>query len=518
MLLKQTEMLNDYSKKWLAFIGVALLSFGCYLDYTVVNVALPTIQQEMQTNLSSLQWVMNIYFLALCVLATIMGRLGDLFGRRRFFYIGISVFAIASIVAGLSPTINWLIFGRLLQGIGAAIVLPLGPSLLPQSFPQKERGRAIAWLGSMGGLALALGPVLGGVIVTYWSWRWIFFINIPIIVFGFLFCLKSINETNIKQQDLQLDWKGMLLLAFAMGGIVLSLIHSQTFGWMDSTTMIYLVTGIVASIALIKVESGQENPVIDFREFSNVLFYSGAILCFLAGVLSAVALFFDPLYLQIIRHQSPQVSGLVLFAIPIAVFAIAFIVEWLISHLGIINTILLGLVLALLSALLQVFFISTTPLWYVVTAFICLGSMWALGNTLPIIAAQTAVGPHRASVATGTMVTMFNIGGSIGLAVAVVIYQFVTSSSLKQIVRTSQTQVDSHQLNYLEKLISNPAHSLQIVMDALTNNIFSKIFIQGFSGVMWFLFALSCVSLLSVVTWKIVSRKFNNRKEDFLHD
>lgn len=508
-MLKQNEILNDYSNKWLAFIGIALLSFGCYLDYTVVNVALPTIQQEMQTNLTSLQWVMNIYFLALCVLATVMGRLGDLFGRRRFFYIGTSVFAIASIIAGLSPNIHWLIVGRLLQGIGAAIVLPLGPSLLPQSFPEKERGKAIAWLGSMGGLALALGPVLGGVIVTYWSWRWIFFINIPIILLGFLFCLKSINETITKQHNLQLDWKGMLLLAVAMGGLVLSLIYSQTFGWINLTTLIYLMMGIVASIALIKVESGQNNPLIDFRDFSNLLFYSGAILCFLAGVLSAVALFFDPLYLQIIRNQSPQVSGLVLFAIPVAVFAIAFIVGWLISCLGIINTILIGLLLALISALLQVFFISTTPLWYVITAFICLGSMWAMGNTLPIIAAQTAVGPHRASVATGTMVTMFNIGGSIGLTVAVVIYQFVTSRSLKQIFETGQAQVNSHQLSDLEKLISNPAHSLQVSMGKLMNNIFNDVFIQGFSGVMWFLLALSCLSLLSVVIWKIVSRKFN---------
>jgi len=508
-LLKQNEILNNHSKKWLAFIGIALLSFGCYLDYTVINVALPTIQQEMQSNLTSLQWVMNIYFLALCVLATIMGRLGDLFGRRRLFYMGTGVFAIASIIAGLSPNINWLIFGRLLQGIGAAVVLPLGPSLLPQSFPEKERGRAIAWLGSMGGLALALGPVLGGIIVTYWDWRWIFFINIPIILCGFLFCLKSINETIIKQHHVQLDWKGMLLLAFTMGGLVLSLIHSQTFGWINPTTLIYLVTGIVASIALIKVESGHDNPLIDFRDFSNLLFYGGAILCFLAGVLSAVALFFDPLYLQIIRNQSPQVSGLVLFAIPIAVFAIAFIVEWLISCLGIINTILIGLLLALTSALLQVFFVSTTPLWYVITAFICLGSMWAMGNTLPIIAAQTAVSHDRASVATGTMVTMFNIGGSIGLAVAVVIYQFVTSKSLKQIFETSQAQVNSHQLSYLENLISNPAHSLKISMSGLMNNIFSEVFIQGFSGVMWFLFALSCLSLLSVVIWKIVSREFN---------
>jgi EmrB/QacA subfamily drug resistance transporter len=498
-LLKKHEILNDYSKKWLAFIGIALLSFGCYLDYTVVNVALPTIQQELQTNLTSLQWTMNIYFLALCVLATIMGRLGDIFGRRRCFYTGTGIFAIASVIAGLSPNINWLIFGRLLQGIGAALVFPLGPSLLPQLFPEKERGRAIAWLGSMGGIALALGPVIGGVIVTYWSWRWIFFINVPIILAGYMFCFQSIKESNIEQQNVKLDWKGMLLLAFAMGGIVLSLIHSQTFGWNNLITLVYLTVGIAASIVLIKIENSQEDPLIDFRDFSNLLFYAGAILCFLAGVLSAVALFFDPLYLQIIRNQSPQIAGLILFAIPIAVFAVAFIVEWLISYLGIINTILIGLLLAFISALFQIFFNSTTPLWYVITAFLCLGSMWAMGNTVPIIAAQRAVGPHRASVATGTMVTMFNIGGSIGLAIAVVIYQFVTSKSLQQIFSAGQTQMNGNQFEQLEKLISNPAYSLQASMSGLMHNIFNEIFTRGFSGVMWFLLVLSGLSLFSVL-------------------
>jgi len=504
-LFKKHEiLLNDYSNKWLAFIGIALLSFGCYLDYTVVNIALPTIQQELQTNLTSLQWVMNIYFLALCILATIMGRLGDLYGRRRCFYIGAGIFAVASVVAGFSPNIDGLIFGRLLQGIGAAIVFPLGPSLLPQAFPEKERRKAIAWLGSMGGIALALGPVLGGFIVTYWGWRWIFFINIPIILLGYLFCFKSIKESIIEKQKLQLDWKGMLLLAFAMGGVVLSLIHSQIFGWHNSMTLIYLAIGVVASILLIKFERRLENPLIDFRDFSNLLFYAGAILCFLAGVLSAVALFFDPLYLQIIRNQSPEVSGLFLFAIPVAVFAVAFFIEWLISWLGILNTIFLGLLLAFIAALLQIFFTSTTPFWYVVTAFICLGSVWAMGNTVPIIAAQAAVDPARMSVATGTMITMFNIGGSIGLAMAVVIYHVVTSRSLTQNFQAHQTQFSVDQFSYVGKLISNPAHSLQVSMSGLMHAFFNEIFIRGFSGVMCFLLMFSSLLLLSVLIWKIL--------------
>lgn len=497
---------SNYSYKWYAFLGIALLSFGCYLDYTVVNVALPTIQQELSADLTQLQWIMNIYFLALCVLATIMGRCGDLYGRRRIFYLGVGIFGVASLVAGLAPNIEWLIFGRLLQGVGAAIVFPLGPSLLPESFPKNERAKSIAWLGSLGGIALASGPVLGGLIVTYWGWRWIFFINIPIILLGYLFCRQSVGESIAAQRDGGLDWLGMLLLALAMGGIVLCLIHSQTFGWLDYITLIYLAVGIVASVMLVKVERQKDNPLIDFKDFSNLLFYAGAMLCFLAGVLSAVALFFDPLYLQIIRGQSPELSGLVLFAIPIAVFLVAFMVGWLIHRLGIVNTIVIGLIVAVLSGFLQVFFTNTTPIWYILVSFICLGSMWALGNTVPIIAAQTAVGAGRASVATGTMVTMFNIGGSIGLAISVVIYHFMSNQSLEQGLMSTRTPLNTDQIASLKRLISNPAHSLQTAMSDSMHIYFNDAFMRGFAGVMWFLLILSACILFSVLLGKIVTK------------
>jgi EmrB/QacA subfamily drug resistance transporter len=482
--------------KWFAFIGIALLSFGAYLDYTVVNVALPTIQQELQTSLTTLQWVMNIYFLALCVFAIILGRLGDLFGRRRCLYIGAAIFTIASIIAGCAPNIEWLILGRLLQGVGAAIIFPLGPSLLPQSFPANERAKSIAWLGSIGGIALALGPVLGGMIVTYCGWRWIFFINIPIVMLGYMFCMNNINESRAKQQD-ALDWKGMLLLGFSICGIVLSLIHSQTAGWNDFVTLFYLAVGIISSIALFKVENKQPNPMIDFKDFSKPLFFSGGILSFIVGVLSAVTLFFDPLYLQIIRGQSAQFSGFVLFAIPISVFSVAFMVEWLIARIDIIKTIILALLIAMIAGLLHTFFAYTTPFWYVIMTFVLLGSVWAMGNTVPIIAAHAAVDSARMSSATGTLVTLFNIGGSIGLSIAVVIYNFVTTQSLKVI--SGNIKIESDQGPYLEKLISNPSHSLEVSMSDTMHGIFNQVFMRGFSGVMWFLVVLSILLLISVV-------------------
>jgi len=494
----------DYSHKWQAFIAIALLTFGCYLDYTVVNVALPTIQKELHANLTQLQWVMNIYFLALCILATIMGKCGDLYGRRLVFYLGVGIFAFASLVAGFAATIGWLILGRFLQGIGAAIVFPIGPSLFSEVFPENERAKAIAWLGSLGGIALALGPVLGGVIVTYLGWRWIFFINIPIIILGYLFAMTSVKESIVKNASHDFDLLGMLFLTLTMGGIVLGLINSGNEGWFNGLTLTYLTIGIVSGIILYKIESKNPNPLIDFQDFSNVIFYAGAVLCFLSGVLSSVALFFDPLYLQVIRGQSPEFSGLVLFAIPIAVFVSAFFVGWLINLFGIINTIITGLVIAIMAGFLQIFFTSLTPIWTIIIAFILLGGVWGMGNTVPLIAAQNAVGPHRSSVATGTMITMFNVGGSIGLAMAIVVYHFIGVSRLTSLIDLN-AQLNSDDILQLQKLISNPALALKTQLSPFMTSIFHLNFMQGFSAVMWFLFALCIIMLLSVLVFKSLS-------------
>ena len=496
-------MSNPYARKWSAFIGIVLLSFGCYLDYTVVNIALPTIQRELQADLTQLQWVMNIYFLALCILATIMGQCGDLYGRRRMFFLGVFIFAVASLLAGFASNMHWLILGRLLQGVGAAIVFPLGPSLLPEAFPENERSKAIAWFGSLGGVSLALGPVLGGLIVSHYGWRWIFFINIPIIVLGFLFCIGSVKESTTFSDKLKLDYKGMLALAVTMGGIVMSLLHSASAGWANSVTLSYLLIGILAGVVLFKVEKNIENPVLDFNDFKKLMFYSGSVLIFLSGVLSAVVLFFDPLFLQIIRGESVQLSGLMLFAIPATVLCVAIFVSWLIQKIGVVNTLILGLPCGIIACVLHAFFSETISLAYVIIAFIGLGVMWAIGNTASIIAAQMAVSPERKSVATGTIVTLFNIGGSIGLAVAIAIYHVGATNALKQ--KIGSFGVDN--IERIKLFIGNPADLLQGHISFVLHQVFNTAFLQGFSAVMWSLFVLVFVALLSVLGWSLAARR-----------
>lgn len=487
-------MNKQSTQKWLAFIGISVLSFSCYLDYTVVNVALPTIQRELNTDLASLQWVMNIYFLALCVLATIMGRCGDLFGRRKLFYIGSFIFVIASILAGFSTHILGLIGGRLLQGIGAAIVLPLGPSLIPSVFPTHEQHKAIGWLGSLGGLALALGPVIGGAIVTYLGWRWIFFINIPITIIGFLVCFKVLQESK-SAEDQDLDWQGALILGIAMGSLVLGLIHTA---WM------LIVIALIMFYVLFRIEKNKAAPLIDFADFSKLTFFAGATLALLSGVLSAIALFFDPLYLQIIRGQSVQLSGLYLFTIPMAVLLIAIMIGWVVERIGIINTILLGLCFGGLAGLLSIFFTANFPLFLVIIAFILLGGLWAKGNTVSIIAAHATVGHARLSSATGTIVTFFNIGGSVGLAFGVMIYQSASLHHLQKLLATHSPMVD---VELLKRLLESPSLLTKSSVDPLVHAIFNRAFMHGFSFTMFFLFALCTAAFLVILAWKIASNK-----------
>jgi predicted MFS family arabinose efflux permease len=317
------------------------------------------------------------------------------------------------------------------------------------------------------------------------------------MLLGYLFCFGSIKESAVKSAKTSLDWRGALILAIAMSSIVLSLIRSATTGWGDSITLTLLGLGIVASIVLVMVERQQEEPLIDVKDFSKPLFFAGSALGFLSGVLSAVTLFFDPLYLQIIREQSPQLSGMVLFAIPVTGVLVALLIGWFIRRFGAINTIIIGVLAGILGALLHAGFTATSSLVFVIVAFVCLGIMWAMGNTVAIIAAQMAVGPARAGIATATNVTMFSVGGSVGLAIAMVIYHAVGMGAVQN---TANSEL-------LSQLISNPADFLQMQTSALTQQLFSAGFMQGFAAVMWFLLITAGAILLSILIGKMTSKR-----------
>src|SRR5436305_7213034 len=201
--------LNDGNRRWWTLGAMCFALFMVMLDNTVVNVALPTIQRDLHASISGLEWTVNAYTLAFAVLLVTGGRLGDLFGRRRMFLFGVVVFATASALIGLSPNETWLVAGRAVQGMGAAFMMPGTLSIISNEFPPAERGRAIGTWAGVSALALALGPVVGGALTQYVSWRAIFFLNVPVAIGAVAVTLFAAHESRDEPIDRRVAIPGL---------------------------------------------------------------------------------------------------------------------------------------------------------------------------------------------------------------------------------------------------------------------------------------------------------------------
>ncbi|MEU8138973.1 MFS transporter [Streptodolium elevatio] len=277
------------------------------LDGTVVNVALPTIGRDLNTSVSALQWIVNAYTLTLAGLILLGGALGDRYGRRKVFVIGVAWFAVASLLCGIAPNAEMLILARALQGIGGALLTPGSLAIIQATFHADDRPRAVgAWSG-LGGVATAIGPFLGGWLVDSVNWRWIFLINLPLAAVTIVVALKHVPETFDARQSGRFDISGAALAALGLAGVTWALISAP-----DSlpTAVVAGVAGIAAGVAFVMVERRVREPMLPLDVFSSRQFTAVNIvtLCVYAA-LSAV-LFFLVLQLQTVSGYSPQNSGL----------------------------------------------------------------------------------------------------------------------------------------------------------------------------------------------------------------
>src|SRR6266436_1581138 len=237
-------------------VATILGSSMAFIDGTVVNVALPVLQTELNATASEVQWVVEAYALFLAALILVGGSLGDHFGRRRIFAIGISLFTVASVLCGLSPNVTFLIIMRAIQGVGGALLVPGSLAIISASFDSKQRGRAIGTWSGFTAITSVIGPVLGGGLVQYASWRWVFFINLPIAAIVLIVLFWRVPESRSEVEARQgLDWWGALLATLGLGGIVYGLIESNDLGLSNTLVIAALVGGIVALLLFILVEA-----------------------------------------------------------------------------------------------------------------------------------------------------------------------------------------------------------------------------------------------------------------------
>ena len=306
----------------LTLLAAILGSGVATIDGTIVNVALPAIERDLGGGLTGQQWVSNAYLLALASLLLIGGSLGDIYGERRVFALGIAAFGILSLACAVAPTIETLIAARALQGAAGALVTPSSLAIIVGAFAPSERGAAIGSWTAWGGIAAIVGPLAGGWIVDEASWRWIFALNVPLVLVTLGLILAAVPPTRA-ESDRRVDVVGASLCVLGLGGIVFGLIEQPRYGWSSPVIFVPLVVGAMAFVGFVVYERRVADPMLELELFTRRNFAVGNIETFAMYAGIANLFFFLVIFLQQVAGYSALESGLASLPVTVVIFALS---------------------------------------------------------------------------------------------------------------------------------------------------------------------------------------------------
>jgi EmrB/QacA subfamily drug resistance transporter len=410
------------SRKWWTLLAVCVATFMLLLDITIVNVALPAIEKALDASFSDLQWVVDAYALALATCVLTAGALADLFGRRRLFVIGIVLFTIASAACGIANDPLFLIIGRGAQGIGGAAMFATALALISQEFHGKERGTAFGIWGATIGLAVAIGPLVGGMLTSWLSWRWIFLVNIPIGVGAVALAATKLRESSDPEHS-RLDPVGLVTLTGGLFCLILALIEGNGRGWSSALIIGLFAAAAVLLTAFVIAQAAQETSMIDLTLFGRPAFVGAQITAFaISSTLFAMFLYLT-LYLQDVLRLSPLQTGVRFLPLSLVSFVAAPLAGRLSGHVPI--RLLLGGGLALCALSLWLMSgISVDSSWTTLLAGFVVGGVGIGFVNAPLATtAVSTVRQERAGMASGLNNTFRQLGIATGIAALGAIFQ-----------------------------------------------------------------------------------------------
>jgi EmrB/QacA subfamily drug resistance transporter len=386
------------------------------MDATIVNVAIPSIRTDLRASPSQLQWVIDIYTLVLASLLLLSGAAGDRFGRRRTFQVGLTIFALASLMCSLAPNIETLIGARFLQATGGSMMNPVAMSIITQVFRGRvERARAIGVWGGVVGISMALGPMVGGALIEYVDWRAVFWINLPICAAAILLTAIFVPESkSATMRDIDPIGQG-LGMAFLFG-VVFVLIEGPGMGWTNARIIAVAVVAALAFIAFLRYEARRHDPFIDLRFFRSVPFSSATMIAVCAFAAWGAFLFMISLYLQEERGFSAVHTGLIY--LPIAIGALIFspLSGRLVGQFGSRPSLLVAGSLIAAATLMLTRLTATTPVWELLVVFAVFGIGFSMVNAPITNTAVSGMPTDRAGAAAAVASTSRQVGVSVGVA------------------------------------------------------------------------------------------------------
>lgn len=434
------------SLKWMNLFAACFGLLMLYIDLFIVNIALPTIAQDFHTPLSVVSWTISGYVLMIGVLPMGIGRLGDLWGQRAVYLAGLAIFSGASLACGLAPTIAFLIVFRVIQGVGAAIMTPGTLAIIIRAFPPREHGLAIGLYGGISGLGLIAGPVLGGLLVQAASWRWIFFVNIPLGILAFILTVLFVPNEREASERIPVDWLGLLLLSSGLLFLLFGFTQAGDEGWTNSVVMGSCLLGSVLLACFVITERRVRWPLIDLALFRNLPFVAGCLSFFFFSAALFGSQPYWSLFLQNTWRFSPlqgglaflPATGLIVLLTPMA----GVLAQRAKAQLNVL------LILALLLNGLSFLFVAVTLSLQSTYANGLLPAFLMRGLAIPVftscatLAVISAVPAKMSGLASGTIGMARNIGTAFGIAVLSQVYLLHVNSSIPASLAASRAAVD----------------------------------------------------------------------------
>jgi EmrB/QacA subfamily drug resistance transporter len=396
------------------------VSFGLFmimLDNTVVNVALPSMERSLHIGPSELEWVVVSYALTFATLMLTGGKLADLFGRRKLFIVGLVIFTGASLACGLAPNAGFLIGARAVQGIGAAIMNPATLGIITATFPPRQRGTAIGIWAGVSGMALAIGPLIGGVLTEKVNWSWVFYINVPVGALAVVATLWAVDESRDTSEEQRLDLPGLVTSAVGLFALTYGLIEANTRGWTSAEILGLFALAVVSLAAFVVLEHRQRVPMLDLSLFRSPTF-SGANVAMLMVALAMFGIFFyNSLFIQNILGYSAIQTGAMFLPMTLLIILIAPQAGRLSDKVG--SRWLIGGGMLLLSVA-QILFAQVgrgDGFWNLLPGLLVGGVGMALTMTPATAAAMGSVPRDKAGIGSAVLNTARQIGGSLGIAI-----------------------------------------------------------------------------------------------------
>jgi EmrB/QacA subfamily drug resistance transporter len=487
-----SKVLRSKRDVWI-LTATILGSSLAFIDGTAVNVALPALQTAMHATVSDVQWVVEAYALLLAALLIAGGSLGDLYGRRRIFVTGVILFALASACCGLAPSIGWLVLARGVQGVGAALLVPGSLALISASFPVNERGRAIGTWSGVTAITAAVGPVLGGWLVEHASWRYVFFINLPVAAIVVWIAQSQVPESRDPQIGLSLDWSGAVLATIGLGALTFALIEAPRQGRGAAAAG---AIGICAMVAFLVVEARSSSPMIPLTLFRSRNFSGANLLTFFLYAAFGGFLFFFPLNLIQVQHYSATEAGGALVPLILLIFLLSRWSGGLIARYGARRPLTIGPLIATAGFILLLGPGTAAEYWKTIfPGVVALGLGLAVTVAPLTTAVMSAVSEDEAGVASGINNAVSRTAGLLAVAVFGLILYGVFNHSLDQGLRRLSLPVA--ELQHVNE--QRPRLAAIETDDPRVKEAVAEAFLSGYRTILWVAVGLSIASAITAV-------------------